>query len=153
MPGPSASSACPHKFATLIPNGQHSSDSTLRLGLKLFHRLRSGAFGTPLADQQRKATRVYSPSRSALHGSQRQLADQYLVINLLRNEMYMELSCSPQSLEAMVNMAKDQSIVIIDEVQRIPLLLNEVHRLIEERKIHFLLTGSSARNLIGCLVS
>ncbi|WP_395947520.1 hypothetical protein, partial [Caedibacter taeniospiralis] len=37
---------------------QHSSDSTLRLGLKLFHRLRSGAFGTPLADQQRKATRV-----------------------------------------------------------------------------------------------
>ncbi len=76
-----------------------------------------------------------------------QLADQYLVINLLRNEMYMELSRSPQSLEAMVNMAKDQSIVIIDEVQRIPLLLNEVHRLIEERKIHFLLTGSSARNL------
>lgn len=76
-----------------------------------------------------------------------QLADKYLVINLLRNEYYMELSQSPQSLEAMINSAKDQTIVIIDEIQRVPMLLNEIHRLIEERQIHFLLTGSSARSL------
>ncbi len=38
-------------------------------------------------------------------------------------------------------------IVVIDEIQRIPELLNEVHRLIENRKITFLLTGSSARKL------
>jgi predicted AAA+ superfamily ATPase len=38
-------------------------------------------------------------------------------------------------------------IVVIDEIQRIPGLLNEVHRLIEERGIRFLLTGSSARKL------
>jgi predicted AAA+ superfamily ATPase len=38
-------------------------------------------------------------------------------------------------------------IVVIDEIQRIPELLNEVHRLIEERGIRFLLTGSSARKL------
>jgi toxin YoeB len=69
----------------LIPNGQHSSDSTLRLGLKLFHRLRSGAFGTPLADQQRKATRVYSPSRSALHGSQRLKRINQLIKDIMRN--------------------------------------------------------------------
>ncbi len=37
--------------------------------------------------------------------------------------------------------------VVIDEVQRLPNLLNEVHRLIEERGLHFLLTGSSARKL------
>jgi predicted AAA+ superfamily ATPase len=37
--------------------------------------------------------------------------------------------------------------VIIDEIQRLPELLNEVHRLIEKRKVHFLLTGSSARKL------
>lgn len=41
----------------------------------------------------------------------------------------------------------EHSWVVIDEVQRIPLLLNEVHRLIEEQHIHFLLTGSSARKL------
>jgi len=40
-------------------------------------------------------------------------------------------------------------IVVIDEVQRLPDLLNEVHRLIEERRIRFLLTGSSARKLRG----
>lgn len=37
--------------------------------------------------------------------------------------------------------------IILDEVQRIPELLNEVHRLIEEKRYRFGLTGSSARKL------
>lgn len=37
--------------------------------------------------------------------------------------------------------------MVIDEIQRLPLLLNEAHRLIESRGIRFLLTGSSARKL------
>jgi predicted AAA+ superfamily ATPase len=37
--------------------------------------------------------------------------------------------------------------VVVDEVQRIPTLLNEVHRFIEERKLRFALLGSSARKL------
>ncbi len=37
--------------------------------------------------------------------------------------------------------------MVIDEVQRIPALLDEVHRLIEARGLRFLLTGSSARKL------
>ena len=37
--------------------------------------------------------------------------------------------------------------VVIDEIQRIPSLLNEVHRLIEERGLRFALLGSSARKL------
>ena len=37
--------------------------------------------------------------------------------------------------------------VVIDEFQKIPKLLDEVHRLIEERGIHFLLTGSSTKKL------
>lgn len=37
--------------------------------------------------------------------------------------------------------------VIIDEVQRLPSLLNEIHRFIEERKLRFVLLGSSARKL------
>jgi predicted AAA+ superfamily ATPase len=37
--------------------------------------------------------------------------------------------------------------VIVDEVQRLPALLNEVHRAMEERKLRFALTGSSARKL------
>jgi len=38
-------------------------------------------------------------------------------------------------------------IVVIDEIQRVPELLNEVHRLIEDRRIKVLLIGSSARKL------
>ena len=38
-------------------------------------------------------------------------------------------------------------IIIIDEIQKCPELLDEVHFLIEERNIRFLLTGSSARKL------
>jgi predicted AAA+ superfamily ATPase len=38
-------------------------------------------------------------------------------------------------------------IVVIDEIQRLPELLHEVHRLIESRGFHFLLTGSSPRKL------
>lgn len=38
-------------------------------------------------------------------------------------------------------------IVVVDEVQRLPSLLNEVHRFIEERRLRFVLLGSSARKL------
>lgn len=40
-----------------------------------------------------------------------------------------------------------KDLVVIDEIQKIPRLLDEVHKLIEERGIKFLLTGSSARKL------
>ena len=36
---------------------------------------------------------------------------------------------------------------MVDEIQRVPELLNEVHRLIELRRLRFVLTGSSARKL------
>lgn len=39
------------------------------------------------------------------------------------------------------------TLVVIDEIQKLPILLNEVHRLIFNRKQTFLLTGSSARKL------
>jgi predicted AAA+ superfamily ATPase len=37
--------------------------------------------------------------------------------------------------------------VIVDEIQKLPLLLDEVHYLIEEHRLQFILTGSSARKL------
>lgn len=49
-------------------------------------------------------------------------------------------------MEAIID-AGEPRLVVIDEIQRIPELLNEVHRLNENRKIRFLLTGSSARKL------
>ena len=40
-----------------------------------------------------------------------------------------------------------ETIIIIDEIQQVPLLLNEVHRLISQQGIKFILCGSSARKL------
>ncbi len=40
-----------------------------------------------------------------------------------------------------------EELIVIDEIQRLPILLNEVQRLIQAGDIHFLLTGSSARKL------
>ena len=44
-------------------------------------------------------------------------------------------------------MVSGYKIIVIDEIQKIPILLDEVHNLIEEGDYRFLLTGSSARKL------
>lgn len=66
-------------------------------------------------------------------------------INLLEKKTYLDLLANPDRLESLI--VKDSKHVVIDEVQKIPELLDVVHRLIEEKKIHFILTGSSARKL------
>jgi predicted AAA+ superfamily ATPase len=65
--------------------------------------------------------------------------------DLLDTSLYLSLSQRPQRLAEELT-PKDR-IVVIDEIQRLPTLLNEVHRLIEQRGVRFLLTGSSARKL------
>ncbi len=67
------------------------------------------------------------------------------VYDLLDSAVYLALSQRPGRLAE--ELAPNDKLVVIDEVQRLPELLNEVHRLIEERGIRFLLTGSSARKL------
>ncbi|MEO5970367.1 MAG: DUF4143 domain-containing protein [Bdellovibrionia bacterium] len=75
-----------------------------------------------------------------------------LKIDLLNESVFQEFLRNPSSLEAVVEGQKSQTI-IIDEVQRLPELLNEVHRMLESkktgvnRKYQFILTGSSARKL------
>jgi predicted AAA+ superfamily ATPase len=73
-----------------------------------------------------------------------QSSKDFLSIDLLNTRNYLELSASPWKLEELIGAHK---FVIIDEIQKVPLLLDEVHRLIEARSIVFALTGSSARKL------
>ncbi|MBI4700241.1 MAG: ATP-binding protein [Deltaproteobacteria bacterium] len=67
-------------------------------------------------------------------------------IDLLEAELYNELLAQPGRLEKLAP-ATGSSWVIIDEIQKVPALLDEVHRLIEGRGLKFVLTGSSARKL------
>lgn len=71
-----------------------------------------------------------------------------LLIDLLNGQTFLRLNANPNELENMVSIAHpESSIIVIDEIQKSPQLLDEVHRLIERKKYRFLLTGSSARKL------
>lgn len=69
-----------------------------------------------------------------------------LRIDLLNESTFLELLGHADRLEAIAD-AHATSTIIIDEVQKLPALLDEVHRLIEHRAFRFVLTGSSARKL------
>ena len=69
-----------------------------------------------------------------------------LFFDMLDHQVYTQLLAGPERLgERIPQGHKDW--VVVDEIQRVPELLNEVHRLIESRKLRFALTGSSARKL------
>jgi len=69
------------------------------------------------------------------------------VIDLLSEETYQRLLASPGQFADELRAVPAGRWVIVDEVQRLPSLLNEVHRFIEERGQKFVLCGSSARKL------
>ena len=67
------------------------------------------------------------------------------VYDLLDQTVFLRLSRHPSYIrEALTD---ETTIVVIDEIQKLPLLLNEVHLMIERHGVRFLLTGSSARSL------
>jgi len=69
-----------------------------------------------------------------------------LLIDCLNDATYRRLLAHPERLSEWIP-ARHSGWIMIDEVQRVPAVLNEVHRLIEERRLCFILTGSSARKL------
>src|SRR5262245_9106171 len=71
-----------------------------------------------------------------------------LVVDLLQPDVYRERSARPRRLRTVVLRAPHCDTVVVDEVQRVPELLNVVHALIEQPvPQRFVLTGSSARKL------
>jgi predicted AAA+ superfamily ATPase len=67
--------------------------------------------------------------------------------DLLDQNLQMELSANPANFEAGIAGRKDAEWIVIDEIQKLPFLLEEVHRLIEKKHWKFILCGSSARKL------
>jgi predicted AAA+ superfamily ATPase len=70
-----------------------------------------------------------------------------LRLDLLDASLFLELSRDPHRLEALVGSEPEDNWVVLDEIQKIPALLDEVHRLMESRRWRFALCGSSARKL------
>src|SRR5271157_5151286 len=68
-------------------------------------------------------------------------------LDLLDASLFLELSRDPHRLEALIGSRSAGAWVVLDEIQKIPPLLNEVHRLMESRRWRFALCGSSPRKL------
>jgi len=78
------------------------------------------------------------------------LTEKDLYIDLLPQRNYLNYAKNPGYLreEIFAHIKKDKNFTcVIDEIQKIPSLLDEVHELIESHKIKFILTGSSSRKL------
>lgn len=94
---------------------------------------------------KRKSFFLLGPRQTGKTSLVRHTLKDVKVYDLLDTALFLELSQNPGRIAEELT-SKDR-IVVIDEIQRLPVLLNEVHRLIEGRGIRFLLTGSSARKL------
>ena len=67
--------------------------------------------------------------------------------DLLKSNEFERLSRSPYLLREELQDCPENELVIIDEIQKLPVLLDEVHWLIVNCNLRFILTGSSARKL------
>lgn len=95
-----------------------------------------------------------APGRSAFLWGPRRVGKTYWIhhhfltgaealIDLLETDTFAEYAARP----ALLRERWDGRVTVIDEVQKVPALLDEVHWLIERKGASFLLTGSSARKL------
>lgn len=72
----------------------------------------------------------------------------HLWLDLLDQDLETELTLNPMSLVARLDqLPQETRWVVLDEVQKVPKILDIVHQQIEEKKLNFALTGSSARKL------
>jgi len=99
----------------------------------------------PLESLEHKSVLLLGPRQTGKSSLIRHALKGARVYNLLDSDVFLKLSRRPARMREELT-AADKT-VVIDEVQKLPPLLDEVQLLIEERGTRFLLTGSSARKL------
>ena len=93
----------------------------------------------------RKSSFLFGPRQTGKSTLVRRRLPGARIYDLLDSSVFLQLGQQPGRLAE--ELGPRGGVCVIDEIQRLPELLNEVHRLIEERGIRFVLTGSSARKL------
>jgi len=103
-----------------------------------------------LPDLAKHSVFLWGPRRTGKTYWIRQHLAEAPVIDLLQTDVFAEYASRPSLLRERFSSPSAtgrRGPIVIDEVQKLPALLDEVHWLIENRKATFLLTGSSARKL------
>src|SRR5438093_5583036 len=94
---------------------------------------------------RRKSHFLFGPRQTGKTSLVRHTLEGVRSYDLLDSSVYLTLSREPRRIGQ--ELTPRDRLVVIDEIQRLPTLLNEAHRLVEGRGSRFLLTGSSARKL------
>ena len=90
---------------------------------------------------------LFGPRGSGKSTWLRQLHPNAHWVDLLDEGRYQAYLVDPSLLSSELDALADRAIVVIDEIQRLPGLLNIVHQKIEAKRLRFALSGSSARKL------
>ena len=93
---------------------------------------------------QAKSCFLFGPRQCGKSSLVRETMPDAHVFNLLSRDTFAHLAMNPNYID---ETCRDERPIVIDEIQKMPDLLDEVHRLIEENGKRFILTGSSARKL------
>lgn len=93
----------------------------------------------------RKSLFLFGPRQTGKTALIRHALPQAKVFDLLDGDLFLTFSRRPAQLGEEIG--PGEQIVVLDEIQKLPRLLDEVHRLVETRGTRFVLTGSSARKL------
>ena len=100
-----------------------------------------------LPEKGRESCFLWGPRQCGKSTLLNQLYPQALRYDLLQSDEFERLNKRPALLREELLKNTTRGPVIIDEVQKVPLLLDEVQWLIVNKKISFILCGSSARKL------
>ncbi len=77
-----------------------------------------------------------------------QYTENVLYVDMLSPELFRLYSARPERIKELIDGNPDTKIVIVDEIQKVPVLLDIIHQIIEQNKnLRFILTGSSSRKL------
>jgi predicted AAA+ superfamily ATPase len=99
-------------------------------------------------DLEKRTCFLWGPRQTGKSTLLRSLFPGAIYYNLLRSEEYARLNQQPSLIRSEVLASVNRSgPVIVDEVQKIPPLLDEIHSLISEYDVRFILSGSSPRKL------
>jgi predicted AAA+ superfamily ATPase len=118
----------------------------LQLVMTVFDR-----FFNPVEESKKRSFFLFGPRQTGKTFLLNRLFPKAPYYNLLLSNVFFQLSQRPMRIreEILAHLARGtlNQPIIIDEVQKLPLLLDEVQYLIDSAAVHFILTGSSARKL------
>lgn len=93
----------------------------------------------------RSSILLLGPRQTGKSSYIRHQAPPHRIYNLLKSDVFLRLSARPATIRE--SLTPEDQLIVIDEIQKLPRLMDEVHVMIEEHGVHFLLTGSSSRKL------